>query len=241
MLAAERLALDLRLRLLRRLDTLSADYHEGTPVGESMYPLKEPIDEVSYFGSDLVPSILRTLVATALTVGTMLLLNTRMTLTVLPLIPVFLLIKEHFRGRLEDGSNTVQRNQIAWSNFLEEHLSSIVALQLLRQERRRERTAFHLLGTKIHSYNRLYRTGVSFTLHTSLIIGLAMSVVIGYGGWSVLTGSLTFGGLVAFYTLSSGALLSALVLFGLTAGGLVLTYLLVRMDLRHYMSYRHRI
>jgi len=200
MLAAERLALDLRLRLLRRLDTLSADYHEGTPVGESMYPLKEPIDEVSYFGSDLVPSILRTLVATALTVGTMLLLNTRMTLTVLPLIPVFLLIKEHFRGRLEDGSNTVQRNQIAWSNFLEEHLSSIVALQLLRQERRRERTAFHLLGTKIHSYNRLYRTGVSFTFHTSLIIGLAMSVVIGYGGWSVLTGSLTLGGLVAFYT-----------------------------------------
>jgi ABC-type multidrug transport system fused ATPase/permease subunit len=200
MLAAERLALDLRLRLLRRLDTLSADYHEGTPVGESMYPLKEPIDEVSYFGSDLVPSILRTLVATALTVGTMLLLNTRMTLTVLPLIPVFLLTKEHFRGRLEDGSNTVQRNQIAWSNFLEEHLSSIVALQLLRQERRRERTAFHLLGTKIHSYNRLYRTGVSFTFHTSLIIGLAMSVVIGYGGWSVLTGSLTFGGLVAFYT-----------------------------------------
>ncbi len=200
MLAAERLALDLRLRLLRRLDTLSADYHEGTPVGESMYPLKEPIDEVSYFGSDLVPSILRTLVATALTVGTMLLLNTRMALTVLPLIPVFLLTKEHFRGRLEDGSNTVQRNQIAWSNFLEEHLSSIVALQLLRQERRRERTAFHLLGTKIHSYNRLYRTGVSFTFHTSLIIGLAMSVVIGYGGWSVLTGSLTLGGLVAFYT-----------------------------------------
>jgi len=200
MLAAERLALDLRLRLLRRLDTLSADYHEGTPVGESMYPLKEPIDEVSYFGSDLVPSILRTLVATALTVGTMLLLNARMTLTVLPLIPVFLLTKEHFRGRLEDGSNTVQRNQIAWSNFLEEHLSSIVALQLLRQERRRERTAFHLLGTKIHSYNRLYRTGVSFTFHTSLIIGLAMSVVIGYGGWSVLTGSLTLGGLVAFYT-----------------------------------------
>jgi ABC-type multidrug transport system fused ATPase/permease subunit len=200
MLAAERLALNLRLQLLRRLDTLSADYHEGTPVGESMYPLKEPIDEVSYFGSDLVPSILRTLVATALTLGTMLLLNARMTLTLLPLIPAFLLTKEHFRGRLEDGSNTVQRNQIAWSNFLEEHLSSIVALQLLRQERRRERTAFHLLGTKIHSYNRLYRTGVSFTFHTSLIIGLAMSVVIGYGGWSVLTGSLTFGGLVAFYT-----------------------------------------
>ena len=45
-LAAERLALNLRLTILRHLDTLSADYHEGTPVGVSMYPLKEPIDEI---------------------------------------------------------------------------------------------------------------------------------------------------------------------------------------------------
>jgi ABC-type multidrug transport system fused ATPase/permease subunit len=200
MLVAERLALDLRLRLLRHLDTLSADYHGGTPVGVTMYPLKEPIDDISYFGSDLLPSILRTLMVTMLTLGTMLILNARMTLAVLPLIPVFILTRKHFRGRLEDGSNTVQRNHMAWSSFLTEHLSSIVALQLLGQERRRERTAFHLLGTTVRSYNRLFRTGVWFTFYTSLTIGLAMSEVIGLGGWSVLTGSLTVGGLVAFYT-----------------------------------------
>jgi ABC-type bacteriocin/lantibiotic exporter with double-glycine peptidase domain len=38
MRAAQRLALDMRLGLLRHLDALSADYHEGTPVGASMYP-----------------------------------------------------------------------------------------------------------------------------------------------------------------------------------------------------------
>jgi ABC-type bacteriocin/lantibiotic exporter with double-glycine peptidase domain len=199
-LAAERLALRLRMLVLRHLDTLSADYHEGTPVGTSMYPLKEPIDEISYFGSDLLPSILRTLMATGLTLGTMLILNARMTLAVLPLIPVFLLVRKRFRRRLEDGSNTVQRNHIAWNTFLQEHLSSIVALQLLRQERRRERTAFLLLGTTVRSYNKLFRTGVFFTFYTSLTIGLAMSAVIGLGGRSVLTGSLTIGGLVAFYT-----------------------------------------
>ena len=200
MLAAERLALNMRLCLLRHLDTLSADYHEGTPVGVSMYPLKEPIDELAYFGSDLLPSILRTLLATMLTLGTMLILNARMTLAILPLIPGFLLTRKHFRGRLEDGSNTVQRNRIAWSSFLQEHLSSIVALQLLRQERRSERTAFRLLATTVRSSNRLFTTGVAFTFYTSLAIGLAMSAVIGLGGWSVFTGSLTVGGLVAFYT-----------------------------------------
>jgi ABC-type multidrug transport system fused ATPase/permease subunit len=198
--AAERLALRMRMLVLRHMDTLSADYHEAIPVGTSMYPLKEPIDEISYFGSDLLPAILRTLMVTGLTLGTMLILNARMTLAVLPLIPLFLLAKKHFRRRLEAGSNTVQRNHIAWSSFLQEHLSSIMALQLLRQEHRRERTAFHLLATTIRSYNQLFRTGLWFTFSTSLTIGLAMSAVIGLGGWDVVTGSLTVGGLVAFYT-----------------------------------------
>ena len=200
MLAAQRLALDMRLRLLRHLDTLSADYHEGTPVGASMYPLKDPIDEISYFGSDLLPAILRTLMATVLTFGTMLILNARMTLAVVPLIPLFLVARKHFRDRLENESDAVQQNQVAWTSFLQEHLSSVVAIQLLRQERRQERTAFRLLGTSVRSLNRLFRTGVSFTFYTSLTIGVAMSAVIGYGGWSVLTGAMTVGGLVAFYT-----------------------------------------
>jgi len=200
MLAPQQLALALRLRILRHLDALSADYHEGTPVGASMYPLKDPIDEISFLGSDLVPSILRTLLATVLTLGTMLILNPRMTLAVLPLIPVFLLTRKHFRNRLGRDSDTVQHNQLAWSSFLEEHLSSIVAIQLLRREGRQERTAFRLLGASVRSLNRLFRTGVSFTFYTSLTIGLAMSAVIGYGGWSVLAGTLTVGGLVAFYT-----------------------------------------
>ena len=200
MLAAQRLALALRLQLLRHLDTLSADHHEGTPAGASMYPLKEPIDEISYLGSDLVPSILRTILATVLTLGTMLILNPRMTLAILPLIPVFILTRKHFRNRLERDADTVQHNQAAWSSFLQEHLSSIIAIQLLRQERRQERTAFHLLGSSVRSLIRLFRTGVSFTFFTSLTIGLAMASVIGYGGWSVLEGTLTVGGLVAFYT-----------------------------------------
>jgi ABC-type multidrug transport system fused ATPase/permease subunit len=200
MLAAQRLALDMRSRLLRHLDTLSADYHEGTPVGASMYPLEEPIEEIAYFGSDLLPAILRTLMATTLTLGTMLILNARMTVAVLPLIPVFLLTRKHFRDRLENDSNTVQQSRIAWSGFLQEHLSSVIAIQLLRQERRQERTAFRLLGVAVRAQNKLFRSGVSFTFYTSLTIGLAMSGVIGYGSWSVFTGSLTVGGLVAFYT-----------------------------------------
>jgi len=39
-----------------------------------------------------------------------------------------------------------------------------------------------------------------FTVWTSMAVVLAMSAVIGYGGWSVVAGTLSLGSLVAFYT-----------------------------------------
>ena len=50
--AAQKMALRLRMNILRHLDRLLADYYESTPPGAVMYPLKEPIEEVAYFGSD---------------------------------------------------------------------------------------------------------------------------------------------------------------------------------------------
>src|SRR5581483_7460151 len=39
-----------------------------------------------------------------------------------------------------------------------------------------------------------------FTVWTSMAVVLAMSAVIGYGGWSVIAGTLSLGSLVAFYS-----------------------------------------
>jgi len=61
MLAAQRLGLDMRLRLLRHLDSSPPITTKALRSGASMYPLKEPIEEIAYFGSDLLPAILRTL------------------------------------------------------------------------------------------------------------------------------------------------------------------------------------
>ena len=200
MIAAQRLALSLRLRLLRHLDTLSPEYHEGTHVGATMYPLKEPIDEISFLGSDLLPAIVRTVAASVLTLGMMLLLNPKMTLAIVPFIPVFLITRRHFRTSIESASESVQHNQLAWGSFLQEHFCSITAIQLLRQERRQQRTGLRLLYTSARSLVRLFHAGVWFTFYTSLSVALAMSAVVGYGGWNVSTGTLTVGGLAAFYT-----------------------------------------
>ena len=197
--ASQKMGLALRVRLLNHLDSLSADYYEQTPVGTVMYPLKEPIEEISYFGSDLLPAILRMLLTTAFTLAAMSGLSPALTLIVVPLIPVFLMTRQYFRKKLATDADTAQNDSLAWSNFLEEHLSSVISIQLLGQEKRQERSAFRLLARSLRSQQRLYRTAAWFTVSSSFAIVLTMSAVIGYGGKSVLAGTLSIGSLVAFY------------------------------------------
>ena len=198
--AVQKMALRLRMDLLRHLDQLSADYYENTPPGAVMYPLKEPIEEVAYFGSDLLPSILRMCLTTSFTVVTMFVLSPVLTLAILPLVPLFLVARQHFRKKLSSDSDAVQRNLVAWNSFIEEHVSSVLAIQLLGRERHQERRAFRLLARTARSHLALCKTGVWFTVWTSVAVVLAMSAVIGYGGWSVVAGTLSLGSLVAFYS-----------------------------------------
>jgi ABC-type multidrug transport system fused ATPase/permease subunit len=200
LIAALRMSLSLRMELLRHLDSLSADYYDKMPIGAVVYPLREPIEEVAYFGSDLVPAILRTVLTTGFTLATMLALSPRLTLLVLPFIPVFLFTRQHFRNKLAMDSDLAQHDRIYWSNFLEEHLATAIPIQLLGQQKRQERRGFRFMARSVRSQEKLFRTGVWFTLYTALAVVLAMSAVIGYGGWRVLAGTLSLGSLVAFYS-----------------------------------------
>jgi ABC-type multidrug transport system fused ATPase/permease subunit len=198
--AVQKMALRLRMDVFRHLDQLSADYYENTAPGAVMYPLKEPIEEVAYFGSDLLPAISRMCLTTGFTIVTMFLLSPKLTLAILPLIPVFLVARQHFRAKLSADSDAVQQNLIRWNAFLEEHISSVLPIQLLGREKRQERKAFLLLARTTRSHLALFRTGVWFTVWTALAVVFAMSAVIGYGGWEVLAGTLSLGSLVAFYS-----------------------------------------
>jgi len=198
--AVQKMALRLRMEFVRHLDRLSADYYDTTPAGMVMYPLKEPIEEVSYFGSDLLPSILHMCLSTGFTLTAMFVLSPGLSMAMLPVIALFLVARQHFRQKLSRDSDDVQRKQEAWNSFLVEHVSSILPIQLLGRERQQERRAFRLLALSLRSHLRLFQTGVWFTLWTSIAVVLAMSAVIAYGGWRTVSGRLTVGGLVAFYT-----------------------------------------
>ena len=199
--ATQQTALALRLSLLRHLDSLSADYFDRTPVGELIYPFEGPIDEIAYFGSDLLPSILRAAIAAGVTLLAMTLLSPVLTLMVIPIVPAFLILRNRYRRKIGPQADLVQAAKSKFSSFLQEHLSGLAQIQLLRQTERQERKASELVTSSVLFQDALWKTSVFFSAFSNLAIVTGIALALTGGSLMVFRAALTIGTLVAFYSL----------------------------------------
>jgi len=197
--AVQRMTFRTRLCLLRRLQRLSAEYHDNRPVGDTLHRLQIDVDQVSTLSGEVIPSALRMATVFTLVMTTMLVLNHRLTVMVIPLIPIFILVRRRFHDRLRQASESVEEQSGKMIGFLEEHLSSILQVQLLSCEQREARRFARLSGSAVRAQVNRRGTELFFGSLLYLIIIFGMASVLCYGGYQVITGTLTAGGLVAFY------------------------------------------
>jgi ABC-type multidrug transport system fused ATPase/permease subunit len=197
--AVQKMTYRSRLALLRHLQRLSAEYHDNTPPGDTLHRLQMDVDQVATLTGEVVPVLLRTTTVFALVMSTMLVLNYRLTIVVLPLIPLFILVRRRFQNRLRDASDSVQQQSGKLIEFLEEHLGAIVQVQLLSCEQREARRFARISSCVVRAQMKRRGTELFFSSVLYLIIIAGMAGVLSYGGYQVMSGTLTAGGLVAFY------------------------------------------
>ena len=197
--AVQKMTFRMRLQLLRHLQRLSAEYHDNRPLGDTLHRLQIDVDQVGTLSGEVIPSALRMVTVFTLVVTTMMVLNYQLTFIVLPLIPLFIFVRRRFHDRLRQASDSVQDHSGKMIGFLEEHLSSIVQVQLLSCELREARRFARLSGGAVRAQIKRRFTEVFFGSLLYLIIIVGMAGVLCYGGYQVMMGTLTAGGLVAFY------------------------------------------
>ena len=197
--AIQKMNFRLRLGLLRHLQHLPAEYHENRPVGDTLHRLQVDVDQVGTLTGEVLPRLMRLITTFTLVMATMLILNARMTAIIIPLVPVFILTRRRFHDRLRSASDAVQEESGKMVGFLEEHLSSIIQVQLLSCETREARRFARLAGNAVRSQIKRRRTELFFGSLLFVIIITGTASVLWYGGYQVMEGALTAGGLVAFY------------------------------------------
>lgn len=198
--AGQRVVLNIRLRLLRHLQRQAPAYFLHTPTGQLLQRTEQDVAQIAQLGGNTIAALLRITVMTSLTAAVLAVLNWQLVLVVLPLVPIMVLLRWYGQPRLRAASDRAQEAHGQRVAFLEDHLNAIPQVQLLDRtagERRRFLTvARRGLRAEVHRRIGELTLGISAQLTTAL----ATALVLGFGGWQVLRGTLTVGGLVAFYT-----------------------------------------
>ncbi len=197
---AQRCVRDLRVALLDQMNRLSADYHEQTPTGEKLTRIEHDVDEIANLGADTANQSVRAILFFALNLAMMARLNLPMTLTVLPLMPLFAIVQRHFSVRLKTRADEARSKVGAASSILTEHLAAVPQIQLLGAEEASALRAVSAWDGMLRMQWIQRQTQVGFSLSIGAILAASILVVLTFGSVKILAGVLTIGGLVAFYT-----------------------------------------
>jgi ABC-type multidrug transport system fused ATPase/permease subunit len=198
---AEKLALNVRRALFKRLHLLSPAFHRRYAAGDLSMRLTQDIEQISSVMADLLPIAFRTIFLVSFTFTAMLLLNWKLACLLAPFVPAFLLVQKKFRVQVNAAAEQARNSGAEYSNMLHRALPGISQAQLLRCERTQMRTFTSLAVSLFRSRIVQKSAEVKFGLATMFILFSAVICILGYGSVQVMAGALTIGGLVAFHSL----------------------------------------
>jgi ATP-binding cassette subfamily B multidrug efflux pump len=188
----------LRERIFERLLRLPLGYFDRRPVGDLMSRVTNDVDTLNQLLSQGLTQLLGSLFSLIGIVVAMLLLDWRLALVCFTIIPAMLLTNVYFARRARRAFRTTRETVGSVTAGLQEEIVGIREAQAFNRtetniERFRERNA----ANRTANVEAVTITS-AFAPAIDVLSTLSTAVVIGYGGYLVVTGTLTVGLLTAF-------------------------------------------
>jgi len=194
----QRLIADLRLSIHERVQNLPLRFFAERRTGEIVSRVSSDVTIVQTALTDTPISFLGQVVTLVGGLTLMVVMNSRLTLLILALIPPLILIGMLFGRRLERLSTAVQDRLADSTVALEEMLSGIrVVKSFAREKYEAERFQRHVESAFATAMSRARVRAVFVPLISFAGFG-ALTFLLWYGGRQVILGTLTPGELVAF-------------------------------------------
>ena len=189
---------DLRLDLFSHLQKLSLRFFDRNPVGRLVTRATSDVEVLNQLFSTGLVTVIGDLAMIAGIMIAMLWLNMKLALFTFSILPVLLVITFYFRKKMREAFRLVRTRLARINAFLQEALSGMSIIQLFnRQERMRQRFDKLNLDHMDAYIQTIFYYALFFPL-IELIGTIALAIILWYGGFSVMEGTLTFGVLVAF-------------------------------------------
>src|SRR3984893_2151211 len=197
-MTGQRIMYDLRMAIYRHLQRLDLRYYDRNPVGRLMTRVTSDVDVLNDLFTSGVVTIFGDVFTLAGIMGVMLWMNWRLALVAFSVLPLIFLVTQWFRRNVRASYRTV-RGLIARINaFLQENITGMSTVQLFRRERMNF-ARFDAIDREHRDANidSIFYYAVFYPA-IEVVSTIATSLIIWYGGGSVVQKTLTLGALVAF-------------------------------------------
>ncbi|HLI27989.1 MAG TPA: ABC transporter transmembrane domain-containing protein [Chloroflexota bacterium] len=194
----EQILMSLRRDLFARLQALSASFYARARVGDLVSRMSNDLVVVQMALSNALLSGLYYALSGLLAAITLFLLDWRLAAVVLVLLPLLFVATALLSGRVTRYSRERSERLGDVTDVLQENLNAAAVVRAFGlQATMRERFAAALQAL-FRSSVRLVLFGSLFGLSSSLVTSLIQLVVLGLGGYLILSGSFSVGALFAF-------------------------------------------
>jgi ATP-binding cassette, subfamily B, multidrug efflux pump len=177
----QRLLVDLRMDLFRKVLGLSNDYFDRTPVGTTLTNLSNDLEALREFIAEGIVSTVGDLLKVALILVAMLVINFKLALVAFITIPLFVTAALLFRARIRSGFREVRKANGEINVALSETISGIREIHQFGYEKQ-SRTSFarnnsHYLGAYLKVVNAyaLFFPAIEVVTNISMILTLLVA------------------------------------------------------------------
>jgi ATP-binding cassette subfamily B protein len=194
----QRVILAIREEMFSRVQRLPVAWFDRTPTGRLMTRLTSDVEALQELISSGLVSTFGDAAVLAGTAAILLWMDPRLALVVFSVLPLLALFVELLKKRIR-GANREARRKLARLNaFLQEHVTGVAVVKAFGQEGKSDRrfdalNADYLAeNVRLTNYFSLYFPGVE------LFASFAVALLLWRGGEGLISGTITFGTLVAF-------------------------------------------
>jgi ATP-binding cassette subfamily B protein len=189
---------DIRVELFAHIQRLSARFFDQTPVGSLVSRLTSDVEVLGEMFAAGIVTVVGDILILAGIVGIMLWMNVRLSLVTFSVLPVLIWVVFAFRNWMRVAFRQVRARLGNLSSFLAESIGGMAVVQLFNREKDEAQEFQRLNASYMEANLPVITWDAALYAVVETISSVAAALIIWYGGGEIVSGTLSFGALVAF-------------------------------------------
>ena len=197
----QRVIFELRQRLFGHVQRLSMRFYDERGTGEVVSRVMSDVGTLQGLLEMGLVGLVTSLLTLTVVLAALFLMNWRMTLVALAVLPLLGLIVAFFRNRLKQASRSVRENVARMYEKLMEVIPGVKVVKAFAAEYREKKKFDRILERGVDLNITRGVLGIHYMIWSQYVVAAGTAFVLWFGGRLVISGAMSLGELVAFYAL----------------------------------------